>query len=181
MNELDKMARRINARIQKLYEETGSNTKAFKGYESYLDQAFKDHIDTSKGYPQIKRGKSLDTLKNAPFKFDQLNNMETYGDIKRKAVKQLKEQGVTKPEKSDISAQIELSESAEKIINDNAYKYDMYEDAELEYAKNTLKKKGERKTWEQIRKIVEILKKSYSKKKIKEPKNEFGMIEGVNR
>ena len=174
-------ANKINKRIEKLVNEVGADTAALKQYGAYLDTAFKGHVDMSKGYPQIKRGKDLETLKNPAFKFDQLSKMPTFRDVKAKARKQLKEQGVNRPTNEDIKNQITLSDNAEQIINDNAYKYDTYKDIELEWAKKTLHKKGERKSWEEINRICEILQKDYTERSIKEPENEFGMTDGVHR
>ncbi len=184
IDEMAKAANAINKRIDNLVKQFGRSSKTVKQYETMIKANFHQEgsFTTKSGILHISRSKkALSKVTNVEVKFQKFFEAPTVGSVKDKAVEQLKEQGITDPTKEEIMKQVELSESAEEVIRNNAYKYDLYTDNDLKYAKETLNTKGRRKTWSEIDKIVEILKKDYNDKEMQEPKNEFEQIDGVYR
>ena len=183
INSLENAANAINKRIDNLIKEFGANSAAVKQYETMINANFKGAtFSTKEGVLHISRSKSkLAAVKNTTAKFEKMFNAPTKGTVSTRAKMQLKEQGIDNPTREQIRAQVELSDNAEEIIKNNAYKYNMFDDDDLQYAKETVKTRGRRKTWDEINKIVDILKKDYSDKTIKEPVNEFENLEGLHR
>lgn len=184
IDELAKAANAINKRIDNLVKQFGRSSKAVKQYETMIKANFHQEgsFSTKSGILHVSRSKkALSKVTNVEAKFQKFFEAPTVGSVKDKAVEQLKEQGINNPTKEEIMKQVELSESAEEVIKNNAYKYDLYTDSDLKYAKKTLNTRGRRKTWSEIDKIVEILKKDYNDKEIQEPKNEFEQLDGVYR
>ena len=184
INEIANAANAINKRIDNLIRLFGRSSKAVKQYETMIKANFHQEgsFTTKGGVLHITSSKkALEKVTNVEAKFEKFFNAPTVGTIKKRAVEQLSEQGIENPTKEEILKQVELSQNAEDIIRENAYKYNLYEDDELKYAKDTLNTKGRRKTWSEIDKIVEILKKDFKEKKIQEPENEFEKLDGVYR
>lgn len=179
---IDGTARAINARLQTLAKNVSIENNLYKEYEVLIKKMFSsDTVTYRNGIIQIKRGKVLNQNNNIGLKLSRLKGLESYKNLYDKAREQIKSQGKKHITKEDINAQIKLSSNAEQIINENAYKYSVYDDDDLKWVKDTITKKGERKTWEEINKIVEILQQDYSYSKILSPENEFEKLEGVNR
>ena len=182
-NELEKAANAINKRIDNLIKEYGRGSAAVKQYETMINANFRGATYTDKtGTLHISRSKEkLSGVSNSAAKFEKMFNAPTKGSVKAKATAQLKEQGIDNPTKEQIKAQVDLSDNAEQVINDNAYKYKMYDDPDLKEAEQLVTIRGRRKSWEEIDRIVEILKKDYSDREILEPENEFEGLKGVYR
>lgn len=189
---LAKIANKINKRMDSIIKHFGSDNAVVSQYESSIEKMFKGAtVRDIHGNLHLSRSKAK--LKNVNAfiaKSERILNLPTYGELKIKAITQLSEQGIIDPTEEEIKNQFLLSDKASDIINKNAYKYDTFDDPELRYAKQTLNRKGSRKTWEEINRIVEILSKDYSRSSIKTPRNkiaeqeeqeEFSFIEGVNR
>jgi len=183
INSLENAANAINKRIDNLIKNFGANSAAVKQYETMINANFKGAtFSTKEGVLHISRSKSkLAAVKNTTVKFEKMFNAPTVGSVTARAKMQLQEQGNESPTREEIRAQVEVSDNAEDIIRNNAYKYDMYDDMGLKYAKETLRAQGRRKTWDEINRIVEILKRDYADKTIKEPVNEFADLEGLHR
>lgn len=184
INEIANAANAINKRIDNLIRQFGHNSKAVRQYETMIKANFHQEgsFTTKGGVLHITRSKkALEKVTNVEAKFEKFFNAPTVGTIKTRASEQLAEQGIENPTKEEILKQVELSENVNEIIRENAYKYNLYEDDELKYAKETLNIKGRRKTWSEIDKIVNILKKDFKEKKIQEPENEFEKLDGVYR
>lgn len=182
-NKMANAANAINKRIDNLLRQFGSNNSAYKQLQTMVNANFKGAIYTdSRGVLHISRSeKKLAQVKNIGAKFEKMFNAPTVLSVKEKARAILAEQGNKDPTRQEIVDQVNLMDNAEQVIKDNVYKYNMYKDDDLNYAKETLKTKGRRKTWDEINKIVEILSADYIDSEIKEPQNEFEEIEGVRR
>lgn len=191
-NFLANLANKVNKRMDSIIKFFGANNAVVGQYETELNKMFKGAtIRDIHGNLHLTRSKNkLKDINKFTEKIDRILELPTYGELKNKAIKQLSDQGITDPTEEEIQNQFLLSDKASDIINKNAYKYDTFDDAELRYAKQTLRKRGERKTWDEINKIVEILSKDYDKASIKTPPNkiaeqeeqeEFSFIEGINR
>lgn len=182
-NKLANAANAINKRIDNLLRQFGKNNSAYKQLQTMVNANFKGAIYTDKsGTLHISRSKKkLEKVKNIGKKFEKMFSAPTVSTVKEKARAILEEQGNTNPTKQDIADQVNLMDNAEQVIKDNVYKYKMYKDDDLNYAAETLKTKGRRKTWDEINRIVEILSADYSDSDIKEPTNEFEELEGVHR
>lgn len=176
-------ANAINKRIDNLLRQFGINNSAYKQLQTMVNANFKGAIYTDKrGVLHISRSeKALGKVKNIGAKFEKMFSAPTVSTVKEKARAILAEQGNNNPTKQDIADQVNLMDNAEQVIKDNVYKYKMYKDDDLNYAAETLKTKGRRKTWDEINRIVEILSADYSDSDIKEPTNEFEELEGVHR
>lgn len=183
LNDMEKAANAINKRIDNLAKQFGKNNAAYKQLQTMVNANFKGATYTDKaGNLHISRSKkALAKVNNAAAKFEKMFNAPTVNSVRGKAREILAEQGNTNPSKEEINAQVDVMDSAEQVIKDNAYKYNVYADSDLDYAKETLHIEGRRKTWDEINKIVEILKADYNDAEIKEPENEFEDIEGVFR
>lgn len=182
-NKMANAANAINKRIDNLLQQFGSNNSAYKQLQTMVNANFKGATYTDKnGVLHISRSKKkLENVKNIGAKFEKMFSAPTVSTVKEKARAILEEQGNTNPTKQELYDQVNLMDNAEQIIKDNVYKYKMYKDDNLNYAADTLKTKGRRKTWGEINKIVEILSADYSDSEIKEPENEFEELEGVHR
>lgn len=180
--ELSNLANRINKRIDNLVKQFGRKSASVVQYETMIKANFPNAIYEKGDVLHISRSVSkLEKTFNIEAKFEKFLNAPTVGDIKSKAAEQLREQGIDAPTWEKINSQATLMETAEDIIKNNAYKYDMFDDSELNTAKELVHIKDRRKTWAEIDKIVEILRKDYTNARIKEPKNEMEIIEGVYR
>lgn len=179
---IDNTVLSINRRLQNIAKNVGTEHQLYQEYNTKIKRMFTpESIVTRNGVTQIKRGNVLKKESNVGLKLSRLKNLESYKDIANKSRKQLKEQGINKPTKEQINKQARLSNNAEKIINENAYKYSEYDTEELQEVEKILTKTGTRKTWDEIRKAVEVLSKDYKGSPIKSPKNEFLGLKGVNR
>lgn len=183
INDMIKAANAINKRIDSLVNKYGSANSAYKQLQTMVNANFKGAMYTDKkGSLHISRSKAaLSQVKNSAAKFEKMFAAPTVSSVENKAREILAEQGIEKPTKAEVQKQVSVMDNAEQIIKDNAYKYNVYSDPELDYAADTLHIQGRRKTWEEIDKIVEILSADYSESEIKEPLNEFEDIEGVYR
>lgn len=180
--ELSNLANRINKRIDNLVKQFGRNSASVVQYETMIKANFPNARYDKGDVLHISRSASkLEKTFNVEAKFEKFLDVQTVGDIKRKAAEQLKEQGIDAPTWDEINSQANLMETAEEIIKNNAYKYDMFEDSDLNVAKELVHIKDRRKTWAEIDRIVDILRKDYTNARIKEPKNEMEIIEGVFR
>lgn len=186
------MANKVNKRMDSIVNFFGSDNAVISQYESSIEKMFKGAtVRDIHGNLHISRSAAkLKNVKAFSDKVERILNLPTYGELKNKSINQLSDQGISDPTDDEIKNQFILSDKAADIINKNAYKYDTFDDSDLRYAKQTLNKKGSRKTWEEINRIVEILSKEYSKSSVKTPENkiaeqeereEFSFIEGVNR
>lgn len=182
-NKMANAANAINKRIDNLLRQFGSNNSAYKHLQTMVNANFKGATYTDKnGVLHISRSKKkLENVKNIGAKFEKMFSAPTVSTVKEKARAILAEQGNTNPTKQELYDQVNLMDNAEQIIKDNVYKYKMYKDDDLNYAADTLKIKGRRKTWDEISRIVKILSADYSDSEIKEPENEFEELEGVHR
>lgn len=189
---LANMANKVNKRMDRIVNFFGSDNAVISQYESSIEKMFKGAtVRDIHGNLHITRSAAkLKNVKAFSDKVERILNLPTYGELKNKSINQLSDQGISDPTDDEIRNQFILSDKAADIINKNAYKYDTFDDSELRYAKQTLNRKGSRKTWEEINRIVEILSKEYSKSSVKTPENkiseqeereEFSFIEGVNR
>lgn len=182
--ELSNLANRINKRIDNLVKQFGRKSASVVQYETMIKANFPNARYEKGDVLHISRSVSkLEKTFNVAEKFEKFLNAPTVGDIKKKAVEQLAEEGIDAPTWEEINSRANLMQSAEEIIKNNAYKYDMFEDEEgqLNIAKELVHIEDRRKTWAEIDKIVDILKKDYTNARIKEPKNEMEAIEGVYR
>lgn len=180
--ELSNMANVINKRIDYLVKQFGRGSSSVVQYETMIKANFPKAMVSKGDVLHISRSaKKLQNTFNVGAKFEKFFQAPTVGTIKKKAAEQLAEQGIENPSFDEIATQAELMETAEEVIKNNAYKYDMFDDDELTTAKELVHIKDRRKTWAEIDRIVEILRKDYSEAKIKEPRNEMEIIEGVFR
>ena len=102
---LDNEYRKINARMQKLYKETGDST-LYNIYKSMVSKNFETRIGKD-GSLQIARGKANSNINK--FQRAALNNilkLSTYQNIEKTAKEELKKKG-QKPTKANIKKQID--------------------------------------------------------------------------
>lgn len=189
---LANLANKVNKRMDRIINYFGKDNAVVNQYETEIKKMFKGATVTDI-HGNLHLSRSANKLKDVTKftdKVDRILELPTYGELKNKAIKQLSDQGITDPTEEEIKNQFLLSDKVSDIISKNAYKYDTFDDPELRYAKHTLKKKGARKTWDEINKIVEILSKDYDRANVKTPPNkiaeqeemeEFSFIDGVNR
>lgn len=182
VKELVNAANAINKRMDTLVKKYGRTSASVAQYETMIKVNFPNAKFEKGDILHISRSaKKLQATSNVAAKFEKFFQAPTVTSIEKKAREQLEEQGITAPTREEIASQADLMENAEQIIRENAYKYDMFDDPELSTAKNLVHIKDRRKTWEEIDKIVEILKRDYTEAKIKEPVNEMEELEGVYR